>query len=222
MYEYRGTGCLWQDRTARALPHSRSPYRGLTSNPARYWFCLWREASHVEKCYSEFCHMHCTREDQGSQLWCILLGISHCFGSTVINHCKVCFIYNRNYVCDLSVPNSACAHFQWFTNHRHQNRRSEYNAWVTATLLLHIQQKITIDKAACYSKITLSYQILSPYIRSNYGLSQLRRSYGRHISVIYDREFEETKIAWDDIQPNFLKEDRTTSVIFSEKLRNGG
>jgi len=55
-------------------------------------------------------------------------------------------------------------------------------------LLLYIQQKIITDKAECHSKIILPYQILSPYIRGNCGLSHLRRSYGRHISVIYERE----------------------------------
>jgi len=29
-YEYRGTGCVCQERTACALSHSRSSYRGLT------------------------------------------------------------------------------------------------------------------------------------------------------------------------------------------------
>jgi hypothetical protein len=87
---------------------------------------------------------------------------------------------------------------------------------VTAMLLLYIQQKVTIDKAACHSQIDLPYQILGPFIRGIYGLSHLRRSYGRHISVIYGRELEETKIAWDDVQI-FLK-----SVIFSQKLRNAG
>jgi hypothetical protein len=89
-------------------------------------------------------------------------------------------------------------------------------------LLLYIQQKMTIFKAACDSKIILPYQILSPYIRGNYGVYHLRRSYGRYISVIYDKELEETKIAWDDVQSDFLIEDRTTSVIFSQKLRNEG
>jgi len=89
MYEYHDTWCMWQDRTASALSYSRSSYRCLTRNPARRWFSLWRDASHVDSFYSEFCHMHRTREDQGSQLWYVLLGISHCFGSTVINHSKI-------------------------------------------------------------------------------------------------------------------------------------
>jgi hypothetical protein len=55
-------------------------------------------------------------------------------------------------------------------------------------MLLYIQQKMITDKAECQSQIILPYQILGPYIRGNYGLSQLRRSYCRHFSVIYGRE----------------------------------
>jgi len=126
---------------------------------------------------------------------------------------------NRNYVCDLSFPNIVCAQLQWFTNHRHQNRRSGYNSWVTATLLLYIQQTIAIDKAACHSQIILPYQYLDPYIRGNYGLSHLRRSYGRpYFRNLWQRiRRNEDCVGWFSIKISYRGQNHERDIFWEIK-----